>query len=435
MVFFFQKAYIFDKGKEFTRMKAQIINIGNELLNGYIVNTNAAWLAKQLETLGVELQSVQVISDHKKAISAALSGCLKSKSEVFIFTGGLGPTNDDITKKVLAQFFATRLLKHKATLQAVKKYFKSKNRPVLKVNKEQALVPEIAQVLPNALGTAPGLYIENKQKHFFFLPGVPYEMKHLFSTYIEEILNKKSRSKIVTLDLITKDIGESLLSKKIKPWEKQLKAKSMTLAYLPKPGFVTLRLTKKGKHRKVITREIKREFESLKIHIKPYISEIKTSYLNLYLKELLLQKKKTIALAESCTGGFISHLLTTEPGASSFYKGSIVAYDNAVKTDLLGVNTNIIKAFGAVSEKTVEKMAKKLLKTIKSDYGISVSGIAGPSGGSKEKPVGLVCFGFSNSVRTIVKRQCFKGSRKQIISFAAEYALRKMIHLIEKDHF
>jgi len=417
-------------------MTAEIINIGDELLNGYIINTNASWIGLELEKNGVSLKRTTVVSDKASAIIEALEMSMGSSESLFIFTGGLGPTNDDITKSVVSSFFNAPLEMNREVLNHIQSFFKLKGIPMAKVNEGQALVPKGATALTNNYGTAPGLKIEKKGKTFFFFPGVPYELKHLFNNYvIPHISSLALANIIVTKQIITRGIGESSLSEKIVEWEAELRKKGYGLAYLPNQGSVTLRITKNGSDKVLLNKEIDSFFKILKTLIPEYIPDIQSNKSEEYLGELLKKNSKTISIAESCTGGYLSHCLSKIPGCSSYFMGSIVTYSNESKIQLLDVSKEIIKINGAVSCFVVEEMANNARLRFNTNYSIAISGIAGPSGGSKQKPVGLVWLGFSSKEKTISKKINLKKNRLVNIELASQYAMRTLISLIEQESF
>jgi nicotinamide-nucleotide amidase len=415
---------------------ASIITIGDELLIGQVVDTNSAYIAQELNKIGVWVKRRVSVGDSKDDIRKALDEESK-QSDIILMTGGLGPTADDITKPVLCEYFGGKMIMNEQVLAHVKYLFEKVYRrpgPILDVNIRQAEVPDVCQVLHNARGTAPGMWFEKNGKVYASMPGVPHEMKGLMQ---EQILPKLKEHfvmpVIVHQTILTAGIGESMLADKIKHWEASLPS-HIKLAYLPNYGMVRLRLTSIGNDKN--NQEI--ELEKLYTQLKPLITEwfVIDSDLTMpqVVGKMLKERKQTTSTAESCTGGYIAHLLTLDPGASNNFKGTVVAYDNEVKIDVLKVDRKIIDEQGAVSEPVVIQMVEGALKVLKTDYAIATSGIMGPDGGTEKKPVGMVWVAVGNKEKIIAKEFHFRFDRVRNIELTAMNALnllRKFI--IEVD--
>ena len=386
-----------------SEISCEVITIGDEILYGHILDTNAKWLSEQLDKLGVKINKRSTISDNHFQITNTIDKSI-SENDIIIFTGGLGPTNDDITKKTLNKYFKGNLVRDEITYRQIKKIFNRRNFDLTKKNKDQALVPDNCQVLHNIHGTAPGLAFSIKKKLVISLPGVPFEMKSLFNEKCIDLIRVKYNLPIVYHRIIkTVGIGESWLSDLIGKWEKNLD-NSLSLAYLPSIGRVKLRLTGKGKNLKKIKLIIQKQEKKLLKIIEKYIYGYDNDELESQVGILLNDQNKTIAISESCSGGYASHMITSIPGSSKYFLGSIIAYNNSIKENILGIDKKIIRDKGAVSKEVVEEMAKNIRIKFNSSIGLSVSGIAGPSGGSTKKPVGTVWIGLSDDKKTYSKK-------------------------------
>jgi nicotinamide-nucleotide amidase len=380
-------------------MKAEIITIGDELLIGQVIDTNSTWIAEQLNDVGIEMHFKCTVSDNKHAILQALKDAEK-RSNLVILTGGLGPTKDDITKHTFCEYFNTNLTRNKKVELWVEEIFKKRNLPVIDVNLMQADLPENCEVLWNRSGTAPGMWFENNSVIFASFPGVPFEMKTIFK---EEFLPKISKIKtlpsIVHRTIQTCSLGESFLAKRIEHIENSL-PNYIRLAYLPNIGTVRLRFSAFGNNADALHLEIDEIVSKLKEVIGEHIYAEGEQSLSETLGKILLEKGETIATAESCTGGFLSHLITSVAGSSAYYKGSIIAYDNSIKKSELNIADEILSKHGAVSEACVLEMASQIRMKFNTDYAIATSGIAGPGGGTTDKPVGTVWIGIASKNET-----------------------------------
>jgi len=371
------------------QMQAEIITIGEELLIGQIVNTNAAWIAERLNEAGISVRQVSVVSDSENEILRIL-GEAYQRSELVIMTGGLGPTRDDVTKLALCRFFDTNLVLNDEVLEDVRTLFSRRNLGLTELNRQQAMVPEMAKIIRNQNGTAPGLWLEKEGRICVAIPGVPYEMKTMIEDHILPELKKRRKDRfIVHRTILTQGIGESFLSEIIAEWENSL-PQFIKLAYLPSPGMVRLRLSASGSKEAELREALSGEEEKLLKLIPQYIWGFERETLEEVIGRLLKEKGLTVSTAESCTGGFLAQKITSVAGSSAYFRGSIVAYANELKTRFLWVNENLIKKHGAVSRNVVEAMAINGCQTMSSDFCVATSGIAGPTGGTPEKPVGSV---------------------------------------------
>lgn len=371
-------------------LNTSIITIGDELLIGQVIDTNSAWIAQELNKIGCKVERRVAVGDHKKSILDALNQ-ESEKSDVIIITGGLGPTADDITKPLLCEYFNGKLVTHQETLKHITNLFEVHfKRPLTERNIKQAEVPDNCQVLFNKRGTAPGMWFEKKGKIIISLPGVPFEMRGLMTDIVLPQLQAAFHlPPILHRTLVTFGIGESGLADLIQDFELALPT-NIKLAYLPNHGMVRLRLTIQHQPTDTDQSTIDSCFHELQAKVKDYLIAAEDLTMEKMVGNLLLKNNKTLAVAESCTGGYISHLITSIPGSSEWFKGGTIAYSNDLKIAALGVNPEQIKSHGAVSEEVVVGMVTGLLENTSADYGIAVSGIMGPSGGSAEKPVGTV---------------------------------------------
>ncbi len=386
-------------------MKCEVISIGDELLIGQTVNTNASWIGEQLNNFGFTMAYGAVISDNKDDIISALINAA-NRSDVIIITGGLGPTKDDITKHTLTEYFNTSLELNKDIETNIIAYFKSVNRPILKSNLDQALLPKSCQVLSNSRGTASGMWFEKNNIIYISLPGVPYEMKGIMQEHVfPKLLSKMGgETVLVNKTIRTHGMGESFLAEIIKSWEDKLESNNIKLAYLPSPGIVKLRLSVLGLDQLILEKKLDDAIDELKALIPDQIYGYGNVTMEGIVGNLLKDRELTVATAESCTGGSVSKMLTSISGSSSYFNGSIVSYTNQSKVDLLNVDNNDIDNYGAVSQQVVEQMAEGVRNKLHADYGISTSGIAGPSGGTKEKPVGTVWIAVASKNRIVSKK-------------------------------
>lgn len=420
-------------------MNAELLTIGNEILIGQITNTNAVWMAQQLNLIGVSIVHMSSVADEKQAILKAFEDASK-RADIVLITGGLGPTKDDITKMTFCEYFETELVVDENVLKDVTGFFSKRNKEVSDINKKQAEVPKGCLVIRNKNGTAPGMWMEKNNTIFVSMPGVPYEMKGMITDdVIPEIKKRFKLPFIYHKTILTQGIGESVLAELISDWEDALTEKQIGLAYLPSPGMVRLRLSSKGFDEIELKNKIETEANKVKTLIEKYIYGYEEygqeqPKLEEILGKLLLEKNLKLGLAESCTGGYISHLITSVAGSSAYYNGCIVPYHNEFKHNLLKVDYAVFEKHGAVSKECVMAMAKETLTTFKADVSIAVSGIAGPSGGTDEKPVGTTWIAVAYADRVIPKQFVFGDNRQRNIQMTAMTAmnmLRKLILKIE----
>ena len=403
---------------------ASIITIGDELLIGQVIDTNSAWIAGELNQIGILLKHRIAVGDNREDILEALE-TEGNKSKIVIITGGLGPTADDITKPVLCEYFGGKMIVHEPTLSHIRTIFeKVLKRPMIERNQKQAEVPDVCTVLMNEQGTAPGMLFEKNGVWYISLPGVPHEMKWLMQEKVLPLLSEKfSGGVVVHRTLLTAGLGESFLAEMIQNIELSLPA-HIKLAYLPNYGMVRLRLSGWGNDVTSLTEEIVTFFSLLKERVKEYLIIDEDIPLERAIGKLLVAQKATVATAESCTGGYIAHLLTSHAGASAFFKGSVICYDNEIKKQLLGVTEACLQQFGAVSSPTVEQMATAVRDLLQVDYALAVSGIMGPDGGSPEKPLGLVWVAIAGPKGVKTQELRFRFTRKRNIELTAAHTLR-----------
>lgn len=428
-------------------MRAEIITIGDELLIGQVVDTNSAWMAQRLNEAGIELYQITSVHDDRQHILSALDEAF-SRVDIVLTTGGLGPTKDDITKHVLCEYFGTKLVEDSHVRAHIHDLYKERPDVLNRLTATQWLVPENATILTNRVGSAPIMVFQKKtieipktsrtlstqeDKFLVAMPGVPYEMKIAMSEQVLPFLVEKNdegkeNGEIIHQTLMLYGIAESTLALKIEEWENAL-PQSMHLAYLPKDGIIRLRLSSYGKATKA---EIEQQLAHLKPLIADYLISTEDLSLETILGNFLKERNQTIATAESCTGGRLAAAMNAQSGSSAYYMGSIVAYANEVKEQLLGVNHDTLEKYGAVSEQTVIQMAEGVRALMHTDYAIATSGIAGPTGGTPDKPVGTVWIAWATPNGTTA--QCFSfgiaREREQITQRAVTAALVKMIELI-----
>ena len=400
----------------------EIMTIGDELLYGQVIDTNSAFMGQELGKIGLRVRQISSVSDRADEIVAALDQA-RTRAQVVLMTGGLGPTKDDLTKHVLARYFGADLVLHEPTLAHITEFFQRFNRPMLDVNRQQALVPTNCEVLFNAVGTAPGMWFEDQGTVFVSLPGVPFEMKKLMSDHVLPRLQARFHlAPIEHVVVMTVGLGESFLAEKIADWETALPA-HIKLAYLPSLGSVRLRLTGTATGDAPLRPQLLALLPGLRERIGIYIFAEEETTLEATIGQLLLAKNYTLGTAESCTGGAVAARLTGVAGASAWFRGSVVAYENAIKTDLLGVNPEIINQYGAVSEATVRTMAEGARARLGVDVAIATSGIAGPGGGSEAKPVGTICLACATPGGTVFRQINFNRGRALNIEYATQSVL------------
>lgn len=394
-----------------TKILAEILTIGDEILFGQITDTNSQWMSQELDQLGIRVVRKTTVGDNEDDILSAFAEA-ETKADLVLITGGLGPTNDDLTMPMLARYFDSGIIKNQAVEDHVRNFFESRGREFTEMNKRQALVPEVATVLHNELGTAPGTWYERNGKVFVSMPGVPHEMKYLMKEHVLPKVREFFHTPVIYHKLIkTVGIGESFLADKIKDWEDNL-PEHIKLAYLPSIGHVKLRLTATGDDREKLATEVQQLIDQALPVMGKYVYGYDSTTLEQAVGEMLLERNQTIALAESCTGGYVQHKLTTIAGSSAYFQGGVVPYHNDFKMDLIGVKEATLAAHGAVSEETVKEMAEGVRKKFKADVGAATSGIAGPGGGTEDKPVGTVWIAYADGEQTIAKKLQLTQNRK-----------------------
>jgi nicotinamide-nucleotide amidase len=410
-------------------MRAAIITIGDELLIGQTIDTNTAWMGAELSKAGFDVHKMTSIHDRRDDIIDALSDAA-GKTDVVLITGGLGPTSDDITKQTLCEFFNTKLVIDKEVLAMITEMITRRNYPMNDNNRRQAEVPLSCRVLKNAKGTAPGMWFEKDGTIYISMPGVPNEMKHIMSQHVIPELNKRFTSQIIIhRNIMTYGTFEAKLAEILTGFESEL-PEAVKLAYLPSYGIIKLRLTGTGSEYTLLNELIDNQVNKLRSIIPDIIYAEEELSLEEVTGRLLSEKKQTLSTAESCTGGAVAHLITGIPGSSEYFKGSVIAYANEIKTNILKVDKLLIETDGAVSEAVVKAMAKNCRKLMNTDYSIAISGIAGPAGGTDEKPVGTVWIAVASDKGIIAEKRVFGNDRITNInrfSLAALYMLRNQI--------
>ncbi|MBK9287733.1 MAG: competence/damage-inducible protein A [Flavobacteriales bacterium] len=401
---------------------AEVISIGDELLIGQTINTNAGWMGGKLGLIGIRPKLVRTIGDDRQEIREALS---TATCDVVLITGGLGPTKDDITKHTLCTFFSTKLVRHPEIEARIAAFFESIGREPLEVNRAQADLPETCTVIPNDRGTASGMWFERDGRVYVSMPGVPYEMKAMMEKEVLSRLQERFHPPaIVHRTILTTGLGESHLAQRIETWEDSLATEDIKLAYLPSPGTVKLRLSAyAGDDPDEVRGRVDRKAEELHALIPDLIFGEGDEKLERVVGRLLKERDQTLSLAESCTGGYVSHLITSIPGSSAYFTGGVVSYANAVKMEELGIPAGMLELNGAVSQPVVEKMALGVREALKTDWSIALSGVAGPDGGTDEKPVGTVWMAVAGPDGARSVKGFFPGTRDLVIQRSALAAL------------
>jgi len=410
-------------------MRAAIITIGDELLIGQTVDTNSAWMGAELSKSGFDVVRITSVHDKREDILNVLSEA-SGKTDVVLITGGLGPTSDDITKQTLCEFFNTHLVINEEVLRMNEEMMIRRNFPMNENNRRQAEVPESCRILKNSSGTAPGMWFEKDGTIFVSMPGVPNEMIHLMKEFILPELNKRFRSQVIIhRNIMTYGTFEAKLAETLTGFESGLPG-NIKLAYLPASGIIKLRITGTGSDNEILMNLINEQAAKLYDIIPELIYGEDEDSLELVVGKLLRSKSKTISTAESCTGGEIAHLLTSVPGSSDYFKGSVIAYSNSVKIQLLGVQDYILTKYGAVSENTVREMAQGARSLLNTDFAVASTGIAGPDGGTEIKPVGTLWIAVASEKGIVSEKRVFGNDRTTNIrrfSLAALNLLRKQI--------
>ncbi|WP_285008070.1 competence/damage-inducible protein A [Pedobacter faecalis] len=413
-------------------MTAEIITIGDEILIGQIVDTNSAWMAQKLNLAGIAVKQITSVSDQADHIIDALSEAEK-RAGIILITGGLGPTKDDITKITLARYFNMGMRRDEQTLQHVRTFFERLKRPMLDSNMGQADVPEGCTVIQNKQGTAPCMWFENNGRIIVSMAGVPFEMMYLMEEeIIPRLVSLFKLPHIVHKTILTYGIGESFLAEAIADIENDL-PEHIKLAYLPRLGQVRLRLSGSGYEGVLLDRQIMEFTQRIAERVKKHVAALEDIALEKAMLNTMEKRGLTLSTAESCTGGYIGHLITQHPGSSAVYKGGGVVYSNELKIKILGVSEQTLERYGAVSEETVTEMAAGALRTFNTDYAVAVSGIAGPDGASPGKPVGTVWIAVANKQQVVARLFTFGNKRTQNIERSAVAALGMILNELGPD--
>ncbi|MFC2123252.1 competence/damage-inducible protein A [Bacteroidota bacterium] len=402
--------------------KTVILTIGNEILNGKTLDTNAHWISNALDNAGFRVYKKISVGDSGEEIFQALKEA-EDAGDIVLITGGLGPTKDDITKKTLAGYFDSEMSLNQVAYDRLQAFFTSRGFKMTELNRQQAIMPDKCTVIPNKLGTAQGMWFEKNDTVFISMPGVPHEMKNIMTYELIPLISEKFKPGSIIHKMIhTAGIGESWLADRIHDWEKSL-SKSISVAYLPQFGFVSLRLTASGGVVERLKSDINNAIIDLNSVAGPYIFGYDDDNLESVIGRILTEKGESLAVAESCTGGHIGHIITSVPGSSAYFAGGIIAYSNMVKREQLGVRFETLEKFGAVSEETVGEMAMGVKNLCSVDYALATSGIAGPDGGTSDKPVGTVCIGLADKEDVVTQKLNFVKDRMTNIRYTTNRAL------------
>ncbi|MCA4900330.1 MAG: competence/damage-inducible protein A [Bacteroidota bacterium] len=384
-------------------IKAELLTIGDEILYGQIVDTNSQWMSVELDKVGIKVIRKTTVGDQETEILTVFAEAEK-RADIVLITGGLGPTSDDLTKPLLAKYFGCALVMHEEALAEITAFFKSRGREMTELNRQQAALPACCTKITNPVGTAPGMWFEKSGKVFVSMPGVPHEMKKMMTERVIPKLKEKFKTPVIHHKIIrTIGIGESFLADKIAGWEKALPP-HIKLAYLPSLGEVKLRLTAFGNSLPALRHEVEEWSEKLLPLAGDYIYGYGDEPIEAAIGKMLRERKLTLSIAESCTGGYLSHLITSVPGCSDYFLGTMIPYAYEVKMRQLGVKPEVLEKHGAVSEPTIVEMANIVRAKFNTDIGVATSGIAGPGGATPEKPVGLVWIGYSDKHQTVTKK-------------------------------
>ncbi|MBX7124931.1 MAG: competence/damage-inducible protein A [Cyclobacteriaceae bacterium] len=403
-------------------VKAELLTIGDEILYGQIVDTNSQWMGVELASIGVQVIRKTTVGDKESEILTAFAEA-ESRADVVLITGGLGPTSDDLTKPCLARYFDCEIRIHPEALEEVTAFFKQRGRALTELNRQQAALPVCCQKLTNPVGTAPGMWFERNGKVFVSMPGVPHEMKRMMQDLVIPRIRQTFNPPAIIHQIInTAGIGESFLAEKISSWEKAL-PEHIRLAYLPNLGGVKLRLTATGSREDAIRADLRKLVEQIQPLAGEYIFGYNEDPLEVVIGRTLQERKLTLSVAESCTGGFVSHLITSVPGSSSYFLGSMIPYAYEIKMRQLGVRPETLESYGAVSEPTIVEMANLVRAKFNADIGVATSGIAGPGGATTEKPVGTVWIAYSDKHHTVTKKLQLSNDRMINIRLASVHVL------------
>ncbi len=400
------------------KILAELLTIGDEILYGQIVDTNSQWMSVELDKVGIKVIRKTTVGDQEDEILTAFAEAEK-RADIILITGGLGPTSDDLTKPLLAKYFNCEMQMHEEALAEVTAFFKSRGREMTETNKQQAMLPICCTKITNPIGTAPGMWFEKNGKVFMAMPGVPHEMKRMMTEQVIPKLKEKFKTPAIYHKVIrTIGIGESFLADKISSWEKSL-PEHIKLAYLPSLGEVKLRLTGFSNSSSQIESEIDELIKKIQPLAGEYIYGYVDETIELVIGKMLRERKLTLSMAESCTGGYLSHLITSIPGCSDYFLGSMVPYAYEIKMRQLGVKPEVLEKYGTVSEPTIIEMANIVRAKFNTDIGVATSGIAGPGGATPEKPVGMVWIAYSDKHQTITKKLQISSDRAINIRMAS----------------
>jgi nicotinamide-nucleotide amidase len=404
------------------KILAELLTIGDEILYGQIVDTNAQWMSVELDKVGIKVIRKTTVGDQEDEILTAFAEAEK-RADIILITGGLGPTSDDLTKPLLARYFNCKLEIHEEALQEITAFFKSRGREMIEPNRQQAALPVCCTKITNPIGTAPGMWFEKDGRVFMSMPGVPHEMKQMMTERVIPKLKEKFQTPNIYHRVIrTIGIGESFLAEKIATWENSL-PEYIKLAYLPSLGEVKLRLTGFSNSSSQLESEIDVLVEKLKVIAGDYIYGYGDESIEVAIGKMLRERKLTLSMAESCTGGYLSHLITSVPGCSDYFLGSMVPYAYEIKMRQLGVKPEVLEKYGAVSEPTIIEMANIVRAKFNTDIGVATSGIAGPGGATPEKPVGMVWIAYSDKHHTVTKKLQISSDRAINIKMASAAVL------------
>ncbi len=411
-------------------IRAEVITIGDEILFGQITDTNTQWISTELTNIGIRTVRKSSVGDQADAILQVLHEA-HQRADVIILTGGLGPTKDDITKKTLCTYFGVELVRNADALALVTSFFEKRGREMTDLNRGQADLPANAVYIQNDWGTAPGMWFEHEQRVYVSLPGVPFEMKQLMTNRILPRLREHFQTPVIKHKMIrTVGIGESFLAERIEAWEDALPS-HIKLAYLPHFGQVRLRLTATGNDEATLDRELSQQVEKVMPLIEKHVFGFDTDELETVVGQFLKAKNLTLGIAESCTGGYVSSRITSVPGSSAYFQGSVVSYANDVKIKQLGVSPDTLARHGAVSEETIRQMAEGVRRVLGTDVGIATSGIAGPDGGTPDKPVGTIWIAVATAERTTTRLLKLGQYRDQNIQITTTYLLNLLREVLK----
>ena len=414
-------------------MRVSLVTIGDEILIGQIVDTNSAWMAQRLNEIGLQVDKIYSIPDTEEAIIRTLKRA-STVTDIIMVTGGLGPTNDDITKGTLLKYFDDILVRNEEILKNIKHLFQTRGRRINSLNEKQSDIPSKCKVLINPIGTASGMWFNENKKDFIFMPGVPNEMKGIMNSHVLPRLQTQfNPGYFIHRTILTQGIPESILSEKLADWENSL-GPEVKLAYLPSDTRVRLRLSAKGDDHSSLELLIESAIQRLYLLIPDHIYGENQDSIENRLGVLLTEKKLTISTSESCTGGYLSHLITSVPGSSKYFKGGVLAYDEEIKKEVLGVSPQTLSTHGVVSAEVVKEMAQSVRKIMGTDLALSTTGILGPTGGSNDIPVGVVWAGIAGPMGVKAIRYQFGSDRNWNMRRVSSTLLLDLLHDLESEH-